>query len=90
VTTEGTITSWNGAAERLFGYTATEMIGQPVSVIAPADRVVEQAEMRVRLLAGGPPEPFETVRSRKDGSLVEVLISASTVFDETGRSWACP
>jgi diguanylate cyclase (GGDEF)-like protein/PAS domain S-box-containing protein len=84
VTTEGTITSWNGAAERLFGYTATEMIGQPVSVIAPADRVAEQAEMRVRLLAGGPPERFETLRSRKDGSLVEVLISASTVFDETG------
>ena len=85
VTTDGTVTSWNAAAAGLLGYRAGEIIGQPVSVIAPADRVVEQVQMRARLIAGGPPERFETLRRRKDGSVVEVLISASTALDETGN-----
>jgi PAS domain S-box-containing protein len=84
VNTDGTVTSWNAAAARLFGYTAAEIIGQPVSVIAPADPAVEQA-MRVRLVAGGPPERVETTTRRKDGTVVEVLISASVVLDESGQ-----
>ncbi len=83
-TVDGTLTSWNRAAEELFGYTADEAIGQPVSLIAPPGRASEQTGMRRRLTAGGPHEHLETVRLRKDGSLVDVLITASTTTDETG------
>jgi diguanylate cyclase (GGDEF)-like protein/PAS domain S-box-containing protein len=84
-TIDGLVTSWNGAAERLFGYTAEEIIGQPVTVVAPAGKAVEQTLMRERLSAGGPPEHLETVRRRKDGSLVDVLITASMATDEAGK-----
>ncbi|HEX2785371.1 MAG TPA: PAS domain S-box protein, partial [Ilumatobacteraceae bacterium] len=83
-TTDGIFTSWNPAAEELFGYTAEEVIGQPVTLIAPAGRAAEQSEMRRRLNAGGPHEHLETERLRKDGSLVDVLITASTTTDESG------
>jgi diguanylate cyclase (GGDEF)-like protein/PAS domain S-box-containing protein len=83
-TTDGMVTSWNAAAERLFGYAAEEVTGQPVSVLAPADRADEQTQMRARLIAGGPPERVETVRRRRDGSLVDVLVTASTATDERG------
>ena len=83
-TTEGTITSWNGAAEQLFGFTADEIIGQPVAWIAPADKVGEQRQMRERLTTGGPHERLETTRRHKNGSLVEVLLTASTATDDAG------
>ncbi len=83
-TVDGIVTSWNGAAERLFGFTAEEIIGQPSSWFAPDDRVFEQIGMRERLCAGGPQEHLETTRRRKDGSLVEVLISASATIDQAG------
>jgi diguanylate cyclase (GGDEF)-like protein/PAS domain S-box-containing protein len=83
-TVSGIVTSWNGAAERLFGFTAEEIIGQPASWFAPADRVFEQVEMRDRLCAGGPQEHLETVRRRKNGTLVDVLMSASASIDEAG------
>ena len=67
-TVDGILTSWNRAAEELFGYTAEEAIGQPVSLIAPPGRASEQTGMRRRLNAGGPHERLETVRLRKDGS----------------------
>jgi diguanylate cyclase (GGDEF)-like protein/PAS domain S-box-containing protein len=86
VTEEGIVTTWNGAAERLFGYTAEEIIGQPVSITAPAGPPSEQqAGLRARLLAGGPPEHLETIRRHKNGSLVEVLITASTATDQAGK-----
>jgi diguanylate cyclase (GGDEF)-like protein/PAS domain S-box-containing protein len=78
---DGTITSWNMAAERLFGFTAEEIIGQPIGLIAPDDRVDEQVNTRARLIAGGPYEHIETTRRRKDGSPVEVLITASAATD---------
>jgi diguanylate cyclase (GGDEF)-like protein/PAS domain S-box-containing protein len=84
-TTDGMVTSWNPAAEQLFGFTAGEMIGQSVAAIAPPERAVEQDQMRARLIAGGAHESYKTTRRRKDGSLVEVLITASTVTDETGE-----
>lgn len=82
--TDGIITSWNGAAERLFGWTADEAIGQPASLISPPDFVSMQDGMRERLNAGGPHERHETTRLRKDGTLVDVLIIASTATDEAG------
>ncbi|MEP7114223.1 MAG: PAS domain S-box protein [Ilumatobacteraceae bacterium] len=84
-TTAGIVTSWNRAAERLFGFAADEIIGRSVALFAPADRAVEQAQMRERLTAGGAQESLETVRCRKDGSLVEVWINASTAIDPDGN-----
>ena len=84
-TTDGFFTSWNRAAELLFGYTATEVIGQSVSLIAPPERAHEQTNMRDRLNAGGPHERLETERVRKDGTLIDVVITASTTTDEAGN-----
>jgi diguanylate cyclase (GGDEF)-like protein/PAS domain S-box-containing protein len=83
-TPDGTITTWNAAAEKLFGYAASEAIGQPATLIAPPELAFEQSEMRTRLSAGGAPERLETTRHHKDGSPVDVLIMASTATDETG------
>ncbi len=83
-TNDGLVTSWNPAAVQLFGYTAAEILGQPIAVIAPAGRANEQAGMRERLRKGGTPERLETVRARKDGSMVDVLITVSSSRDETG------
>ena len=84
-TTDGIVTSWNPAAEDLFGYSAEEMIGQSLNLIAPADMADEQAQIRSRLLVGGTHERVETTRRRKDGSIVDVLITASASKDESGR-----
>jgi diguanylate cyclase (GGDEF)-like protein/PAS domain S-box-containing protein len=81
---EGTVTSWNGAAEDLFGYSADEMVGRPLSGLAPSDRVSEQVRMRSRLVVGGPTERLETTCCRQDGTPVEVLLTASTATDEAG------
>jgi len=83
-TLDGTMTSWNGAAEDLFGFTADEIIGQSAALIAPPGRAVEQAQMRDRLVAGGPSEQIETIRCRKDGSLVDVFMVASALSDDDG------
>jgi diguanylate cyclase (GGDEF)-like protein/PAS domain S-box-containing protein len=84
-TMNGTVTSWNPAAERLFGFTAAEIVGHPATTIAPPDRAHEQVEMRTRLKAGGAPERLETVRRHRDGHLIDVVISASTATDEAGE-----
>ncbi|MCU1389141.1 MAG: hypothetical protein JWL72_2479 [Ilumatobacteraceae bacterium] len=84
VTVDGVLTSCNLAAQRMFGYSADEMVGRPVSIIAPPRRTDEQREMRERLILGGPPERLETVRLRNDGSPVDVLVTASTTTDENG------
>jgi diguanylate cyclase (GGDEF)-like protein/PAS domain S-box-containing protein len=86
LTDEGIVVSWNPAAVRLFGYTSDEILGQPIELIAPADRAFEQSHIRDRLMAGGAPERLETMRRRKDGSLVDVVITASTSKDEAGRT----
>jgi diguanylate cyclase (GGDEF)-like protein/PAS domain S-box-containing protein len=84
-TTDAKVTSWNAAAEQLFGYTAEEIIGQPLSVLAPVGGSAEQEGVRARLNAGGPSERFESTRRRKDGSLVDVAITASRATDELGE-----
>lgn len=85
VTGDGIVTSWNVAAEGLFGYAAAEIIGRPVAVFAPEGRVAQDEEIRVRLNAGGPAEHLETTRRRKDGSQVDVLMTASPATDEVGK-----
>jgi diguanylate cyclase (GGDEF)-like protein/PAS domain S-box-containing protein len=82
---DGTVTSWNAAAERLFGHTAADAIGRDAALIAAPELVHEQVGMRARLRAGGPPERLETVRLHKDGSALDLIIMASAATDETGN-----
>ena len=81
---DGIVTSWNAAAERLFQYSAEEAIGGPVDVISPADRADEQADAQARVSEGGFAEHEETVRRRKDGSSVDVLLTQSPTTDHEG------
>jgi PAS domain S-box-containing protein len=82
---DGIVTSWNSAAERLFGYTADEMIGQPIAVLAPPDRKGEMPLILKRLRAGERIEHFETQRRRKDGSLVHISLTVSPIRNEDGQ-----
>ena len=84
-TLEGIITSWNPAATRLYGYAADEVIGKPIAVIAPADRVDELAGILERLRRGEHIEHYDTTRVRKDGTSVEVSITISPILDSHGR-----
>ncbi len=81
----GVITSWNKGAERLFGYTAQEAIGHPVTMLIPPDRLPEETEILSRIRRGQPMDHFETVRVRKDRSLIEVSLTVSPVRDSKGR-----
>jgi diguanylate cyclase (GGDEF)-like protein/PAS domain S-box-containing protein len=80
---EGVITFWNRATERLYGYTAREAIGQPVSLIVPPDRAGEDEQLLQRAVAGESIQA-ETVRVCHDGSLIDVSITVSPIFDEGG------
>ena len=84
-TVQGVITSWNRAASRMYGYTAEEMIGQPMALLVPGDRVGEEARLRGRVIAGEPVEHFETVRLRKDGERIDVSMTLSPVCDRSGK-----
>jgi PAS domain S-box-containing protein len=81
----GTINSWNRGAERIFGYKAAEVIGKPITIIIPDDRFDEEPEILRRLQRGEHVDHFETVRRRKDGSLVPVSLTISPVKDATGK-----
>ena len=83
-TLEGVITSWNRGAERIFGYTADEVIGQPVTILIPEDHLDEEPGILARIRAGARVEHYETVRVRKDGSLVDVSLTVSPVRDAGG------
>jgi PAS domain S-box-containing protein len=80
----GVITSWNPGAERLFGYTAQEAIGQPITLLFPADRLGEEVEIMGRIHRGERVEPYDTVRRRKDGSLIDVSLTVSPVKGADG------
>src|SRR5580692_9489178 len=84
-TLDGIITSWNNAAERIFGYSAAEMIGKPVSVLIPADRLSEEDRILAQLRAGRSVEHYETVRRRKDGGEILVSLSVSPIRDNAGH-----
>ncbi len=81
---DGVVTSWNRAAERLFGFSASEMIGRPITTIIPSDRLSEEVTLLSRIRAGEPVE-METVRQRKDGSHVPISLTVSPVKDRDGR-----
>lgn len=81
----GVITSWNTGAQRLFGYTAAETIGQPITILIPPDRLKEEPGILARIRRGERVPPFETIRRRKNGSLLDVSLTISPVRDGTGK-----
>jgi PAS domain S-box-containing protein len=78
-------TSWNLAAERMFGYTAAEAIGQSIRMIIPADRQGEEDMVLARIRAGQAITHFETVRHRKDGTRLPISLTVSPILDDAGR-----
>jgi PAS domain S-box-containing protein len=82
---DGIILTWNRGAERIFGYKAEEVIGQPVTVLIPPDRFDEEPGILARLRRGEPIDHYETIRRRKDGTLIDVSLTVSPVKDTTGR-----
>jgi PAS domain S-box-containing protein len=82
---DGTITSWNKAAERVFGYSSEEAVGQPISLIIPPDRLAEETDILTRLRLGQRIDYFETVRRRKDGKRLDISATISPIRDSAGR-----
>ena len=82
---DGTITGWNGAAERLFGFTAADAIGKSINIIVPPDRRDEVGNIVERISRGEPIEHHETLRVRKDGSTVDVSLSISPIRSASGK-----
>ena len=81
----GIVQTWNPAAERMFGYTAAEMIGRSIRAIIPPDRQSEEDHVLSRIRSGESIDHYETVRMRKDGSLLDVSLSVSPVRGPDGR-----
>jgi PAS domain S-box-containing protein len=79
------ITSWNAAAEKLYGYSQDEIVGRSVLMLVPDGRQEEEPRILTEVKAGRFVEPYETQRRRKDGRLVEVLLSVSPIRDANGR-----
>ena len=84
-TLEGVITSWNPAAERIFGYTAAEAIGQNIRLIIPHDRWGEEDDVLARIGRGERVDHFETVRRAKDGHLLNISLTVSPIKDRSGK-----
>ncbi|MEZ2128823.1 MULTISPECIES: PAS domain S-box protein [unclassified Sinorhizobium] len=82
---DGVITSWNKSAERLFGYRADEAIGKPITMIIPVDRLDEEPVILSRIRSGERVDHFETVRRRKNGTLVDISLTISPIRDNRGR-----
>ncbi|WOJ89343.1 PAS domain S-box protein [Methylocapsa polymorpha] len=76
---DGIITTWNPGAERLFGYAAGEIIGQPVAILIPSDRPDEGPGIIERIRRGEHVHHYETIRQRKDGSLIEISLAVSPI-----------
>jgi PAS domain S-box-containing protein len=81
----GVITSWNLGAQRIFGYTAEEVIGKPVTVLIPPDHLGEEPSILARIRRGEMVDHYETVRRRKDGSAVEISLTVSPIKNAEGR-----
>ena len=82
---DGTVTSWNAAAERMYGYPAREVIGKPIDFLNPPELIEEEQRMIERLRQGGPAASLETIRRRKDGQDIHVSLTMSPVIDRKGQ-----
>jgi PAS domain S-box-containing protein len=82
---DGIVTSWNQAAERMFGYEAAEMVGQSIRRLIPADRQAEEDDVLARVRRGETINHYETVRHRKDGSRIHISLTVSPIRDRSGR-----
>ena len=82
---EGTITSWNAAAERMFGYSEEEIVGRPITTIIPEDRLSEEVKVLSAICRGEVVDHFETLRLRKDGTQVAVSLTVSPLRDGAGE-----
>jgi PAS domain S-box-containing protein len=81
---DGIIRTWNHGAERLFGFSTEEAIGQPVFIIIPDDRIDEERDILARIRRGEPIKHFDTVRRRKDGRFIDISLSVSPIVDHKG------
>src|SRR5712691_8601462 len=81
---DGMITSWNAAAERMYGYSAQEIVGQPVTLLFPPDRHSELTQIMERIRQGERVDHYETTRVRKDGSLLTVSVTVSPIKKSSG------
>jgi PAS domain S-box-containing protein len=84
-TLDGRITSWNRAAQAMFGYTQQEVLGQPVQMLIPPNREIEEMRILGDLASGATVAPFDTFRRRRDGSLVQVSLSISPIRNSRGQ-----
>jgi PAS domain S-box-containing protein len=82
---DGIISSWNKSAERIFGYTAPEVIGKSVTILIPPERQDEEPTILARLRRGERIDHYETVRQRKDGSLIDISLTVSPIRNATGE-----
>ena len=81
----GILNSWNKAAERIFGYTAEEAIGQPATILMPPERVNEEPAILEKIRSGRRVDHYETVRRRKDGTLIDISLTVSPIRNEDGK-----
>jgi PAS domain S-box-containing protein len=82
---DGIVMSWNKGAERIFGYSAEEMIGRPINILVPSDRKEEEPSILRRIRAGERIDHFETLRVRKDGRLIDVSVTISPIRNARGQ-----
>jgi PAS domain S-box-containing protein len=83
-TMDGIVTSWNTAAERIFGYSADDVLGKSITLLIPPDRAEEEPEIIARLRRGERIEHFETIRQRKDGQYIHVSLTISPIMNMAG------
>ncbi len=79
------VTSWNGGAEKIFGYTAAEMVGQSIKILLPPDHLHEEDEILARIGAGETVDHIETVRRKKNGKFIHVSLTISPIYDARGK-----
>jgi PAS domain S-box-containing protein len=82
---QGTVLTWNHAAEVMFGYAASEIVGKSITLIIPEERADEEFQVLSSIRRGETVDHFETVRQRKDGSFLDISLTVSPIRDETGR-----
>ncbi|MEP7127989.1 MAG: PAS domain S-box protein [Chitinophagales bacterium] len=84
-TLDGFITTWNFGAEKMFGYKKTEVLGKHINLIVPDAKIKEEISIRQKIRAGKRIPPFETVRVRKDGSKVNISLTVSPIYNQSGK-----